>query len=259
MKNIKYQKIIMVAVIGILIYPSMVMAVWWNPFSWFKKKITTPVAEQINVINNQTATIKDDNKKVEPKEVIKPKVKVNEATTIKKSEQAKVEIPIITAPKVEQTNPQLLQVAKQMLDTDDEGILLIKNTYQTKYDNALRGQGLCNSKYNNDTAKAKSTAEYLKTSYLESRSGFATNTYQLKEIEDALAYDLETYRIQKESCLSSYKLPNSSILSKLNQLSDRVSSLRSRINNPDDAVKYQNELKSLGDEILSVAGLVGSN
>jgi hypothetical protein len=186
------------------------------------------------------------------------KVKVNEATTIKKSEQVKVVVPIITPPKAEQTNPQLLQVAKQMLDTDDQGILLIKNTYQTKYDNALRGQELCSSKYNNNIAKAKSDAEYLKTSYLESRSGFATSTSQLKEIEDALAYDLETYKNQKESCLLSYKLPNS-VLNKLNQLSGEVSSLRSSINTPDDAVKYQNELKSLGDEILSVAGLVGSN
>lgn len=156
---------------------------------------------------------------------------------------------------IQQIDPKLLEVAKQMLDQYDEGILKIKNTYQTKYDTALQGQKLCNSRYDIDVEKAKSDAEYLKTSYLESRSGFGTSTGALKEIEDALSYDLESYRLNKESCLIKYSLPNSLIPQKLNELSKEVSSFRSQINTPEDAVKNQNELKLLSDEILAVADL----
>lgn len=156
---------------------------------------------------------------------------------------------------IEQIDPKLLEVAKQMLDQYDEGILTLRNTYKTKYDNASQGQKLCNSRYDIDVEKAKSDAEYLKTSYLESRSGFGTSTGALKEIEDALSYDLENYRLNKESCLIKYSLPNSLIPQKLNELSKEVSSFRSQINTPEDAVKNQNKLKLLSDEILAVTDL----
>lgn len=159
---------------------------------------------------------------------------------------------------IQQLDPKLLEVAKQWLNTDDDGIALIKDTYQTKYDNAIKGQELCNSAYNNNVSKAKSDAEYLKTTYLESRSGFATSTGALKEIDNALVYDLESYKIIQENCLLKYELPDSSVLKKLKELSNRVSSLRSNIDTPENAVKYQNELESVKNDILSTAGLLSS-
>ncbi len=41
MKKQKYHEIIIVAILGILIYPSNTFALWWNPSTWFKRGIET--------------------------------------------------------------------------------------------------------------------------------------------------------------------------------------------------------------------------
>lgn len=282
----------MVVVIGILIYPSIAMAVWWNPFTWkiFNWKKEVQVEDKTNVISTNTTPVDESVSNTKTKEIEELKKEVADLKKkVSNNTQKATPASVITAPKVvkpktftlpsgaviddkgnlitpapnlfvpkntnitQKINPQLLQVAKQMLDTNNKGILLIKNTYQTKYDNASKGQKLCMERYDSNVARAKSDAEYLKTYSRSSGAGGIMNTGTLNNIDQALAYDLETYRLDRDSCLLSYNLPDSSILGKLNQLSNEVSSLRSRINTPSDAVLYQNELRTLGDDILSVA------
>ncbi|OGI89939.1 hypothetical protein A3I90_01340 [Candidatus Nomurabacteria bacterium RIFCSPLOWO2_02_FULL_41_9] len=88
MKNIKYE--IVVAIIGILVYPSVTLASWWNPLSWRvlkssrepKVEIVAPATPTTRATNKTEANIKPDKpkekkKSVEPtkkQEVEKPKV-----------------------------------------------------------------------------------------------------------------------------------------------------------------------------------------
>ena len=95
----KYQKIIIVIMIGIIIYPSMVIASWWNPFSWFKKHTNTPIIEQTSIVNNPVITENSD-KKISEKETIKVTTKENKNTETKKKEETKIITPINTPPKV---------------------------------------------------------------------------------------------------------------------------------------------------------------
>lgn len=107
MKNIKYQKIIMVAVLGILIYPSMVMASWWNPFTWkiFNKALKVKTEQQIIISTPTSDNIKIDNS-ADTKEVKTPKViekkKIVVPTTISTTSTPQ----IISAPVIVPAQPQ---------------------------------------------------------------------------------------------------------------------------------------------------------
>lgn len=260
MKNTKYQKIILVAVIGVIIYPSITFASWWNPFSWFKKAPTIPITQiQPSVpVSKIKVNTEINTKKVTSSNSVSKNPKPST-----QSVSQTVSTPIISAPVQivstpnPPTNPQLLQVARQMLDTDDQGIQLVKNTYQSKYDIASRGQQICTTTYNNKVASEKTEAENLKMSERESGSG-GLNTGALNQVDTAMAEDIETLGSLRDACLLSFNLPDSSILGSLNQLSSRVSSLRSNINTPEDAVTYRSELKSLSDDIVSTGGLVSN-
>ncbi|OGI80432.1 hypothetical protein A3D43_00145 [Candidatus Nomurabacteria bacterium RIFCSPHIGHO2_02_FULL_41_52] len=87
MENIKYQKIVIAIIVGILIYPSITLAVWWNPASWFRKNIK-PV-EQTTVIqvkpNNLPIEVKQKptEKKISEKKVPAPKVNNTEKKSTK--------------------------------------------------------------------------------------------------------------------------------------------------------------------------------
>lgn len=108
MKNIKPQKLILFLIMGILLYPSMVMAVWWNPFSWFKKKQIPPVAI------DEKSNIEIVNPIVETKEVEK-----------KKQNIAK---PSIQIPAIKTQNPvQLTEPQKTSENTKDNIVLEISN------------------------------------------------------------------------------------------------------------------------------------
>lgn len=95
MKNTKYQKILAIAIIGILIYPSITLASWWNPFSWFKKtsKIEQPIVQV------QTIT--------PPIEVAKPKQgKPKEKVILDKKTSVKTVTPLNPTPPVKIATPQ---------------------------------------------------------------------------------------------------------------------------------------------------------
>lgn len=72
MKPIK-QKVITFVLIGILIYPSITLASWWNPFTWFKKKSAVPVEQVVQAPVNPLVVEKKSNpvtpKTIEPKKV----------------------------------------------------------------------------------------------------------------------------------------------------------------------------------------------
>jgi len=80
MKNIKYQKIIIAIVVGTLIYPSITLAVWWNPASWFRKN-TEPVEQP-------TVPVKPNNLPVEVKAKPTEKKIVEKKTPTKKLNNA---------------------------------------------------------------------------------------------------------------------------------------------------------------------------
>jgi hypothetical protein len=81
MKNLKYQKLITLVVLGVLIYPSMAMAVWWNPFTWkiFQKKEVAPqvqVENKANVISADTTPVNNSVQGTQTDEVEKLKKEV---------------------------------------------------------------------------------------------------------------------------------------------------------------------------------------
>ena len=86
MKNTKYQKIIMLAIVGLLIYPSITFASWWNPFSWFKK---TPTATMVQSIN-PTAVIKNTESKI-----VSSTPKENKNIAVNKKIKSYVQVPSI--------------------------------------------------------------------------------------------------------------------------------------------------------------------
>lgn len=81
MKN-NFPKIFLIAVIGILIFPQISFAAWWNPFSWFKKPTDPPKVLQVSTTTPTT------NK---PVATTTPKtVKETTAAKLKATPQAKI-------------------------------------------------------------------------------------------------------------------------------------------------------------------------
>ncbi|MCF7831377.1 MAG: hypothetical protein K9M36_00610 [Candidatus Pacebacteria bacterium] len=56
MKN-EYKKIILIVFLVVLIYPSITLAVWWNPFSWFKKDKKVSESKHEVVIEAEVAPV----------------------------------------------------------------------------------------------------------------------------------------------------------------------------------------------------------
>ena len=96
MKKIQFPLII---ILSLFIIPSIAMASWWNPFTWFKRHTNTPIVEQTSITNNPIIT-ENSNKKTPEKEIVKVTTKENKNTETKKKEEEKVVTPINTTPKV---------------------------------------------------------------------------------------------------------------------------------------------------------------
>lgn len=65
MKKIKYQKIIIGAVVGIIIFPLISSAAWWNPLSWggLSNQNTQPTTQNVIPKKNKTTATKKVTKK----------------------------------------------------------------------------------------------------------------------------------------------------------------------------------------------------
>jgi hypothetical protein len=108
MKNTKYQKIIIVAILGILIYPSIVMASWWNPLSWFnswKFSNKEEIKIEQNIIIPTTNINKSD-------EVIKEKVDIVTQPTKKNGPKKNID-PVVNKTPTIQVNPPVKTITEQ--------------------------------------------------------------------------------------------------------------------------------------------------
>lgn len=84
MKN-KFPKIFLLAVIGILVFPQVSFAAWWNPFTWFKKSVPTQ-----QVPEKLTPTVEELSKKIDTlqKEVDASKTKSSSASKVVETKPA---------------------------------------------------------------------------------------------------------------------------------------------------------------------------
>lgn len=81
------------------IIPSVALASWWNPFSWFKKHTNTSIVGQTNIIDNPTIT-ENSNNNTSEKEIVEEKTKENKNTGTNKKEEVKIIVPVSTTPEV---------------------------------------------------------------------------------------------------------------------------------------------------------------
>jgi len=85
-----------------------------------------------------------------------------------------------------------------------EGIEFVENRYKELLSFRDRGLELCKSRYEMNVSSAKSQADSLKRSYLESRTGFASQPSIISDIDRALEIDLARISNEYELCKSKH-------------------------------------------------------
>lgn len=147
-----------------------------------------------DIENKDSSSLSEANKKTE---VIKDKI-VDEIEIIPVKNEEVLDASFVDDRKL--IYDQVLKeisILYQGFDMIDEHVSKKNDIYDKNKEN-------CEKKYDSDIAYINSQAESLKQQILESRTGFSTPTAQLKEIDEALKYDIETIENNKEVCLSKY-------------------------------------------------------
>lgn len=176
-----------------------------------------------------------------------------------------VEVPKEIAPSVPVEYSQPVEVVEDQTDVLDltyneviiesdalyDGIDLVLTQYLNRRSIATEGIKSCNAIYENKVARAESDAEYLRTTYYESRRGFATNQGALDQIENALEYDLAQIEVELTSCISKYRI-DASIQSDTEQIRRDLNSLLTRLTK-ENSIQTLNQIRTLQNQLLNIA------
>lgn len=154
-------------------------------------------------------------------------------------------------------NSQIAEQVKSDLDYYQRTISDLKDLAKLQQNNASQGKQNCLASYESKIEYANDDAERQKTTYYESRSGFATQPGIVENIEKQLKRDLEDIERWKESCLAQYEV-NTSVESRLNRASSDLSSIRQRFNSSNSSVSTS-EVNAVRNEITSIAGVLASS
>ena len=154
-------------------------------------------------------------------------------------------------------NTQLVEQIKSDLDYYQRTVSDLRDLINLQKDIAQKGEQNCLASYNSKVEYAKSDAERQKTAYYESRSGFATQPGIVQNIDAQLERDLQDIEMWKDECLAKYRV-NTSLESRLSQVSSNLNSVRQRFNSSNNSVS-SSEISSIRNEILSIASTLGSS
>jgi len=153
-------------------------------------------------------------------------------------------------------NAQLTEQIRSDLDYYSRTVSDVRDLINLQKDIAQKGEQNCLASYNSKVSYAKDEAERQKTAYYESRTGFATQPGIVENIEKQLVRDLEDIERWKDDCLAKYQI-NTSLESRLNQVSSNLSSLRQRFNSSNASVS-SSEISSIRNELLSISSSLAS-
>ncbi|MCB9810391.1 hypothetical protein H6781_02235 [Candidatus Nomurabacteria bacterium] len=135
-----------------------------------------------------------------------------------------------------------------------EGMDMVIEQYEKKKDIVEQNLELCTSKYENGVAQAEADAEYLKTTYAESRSGFASSPSTYTDIDAALELDLNQLEIEFEYCKTTYQL-DTSIESDIKQIDRKQNNIMVKLS-LENAADSLDTIRELQQNLLGVANRV---
>jgi len=186
-------------------------------------------------------------------------VTVNTPTPAEKKEDAapKVSTDALGSELLEFLNEQIAEQVKSDLDYYQRTISDLKDLVKLQQNNASQGKQNCLASYESKVEYAKDDAERQKTTYYESRSGFASSPRIVENIDKQLERDLEDIERWKESCLAQYEV-NTSVESRLNRVSSDLNSIKQRLNRSSGSVSTS-EVNAIRNEITSIAGVLANS
>lgn len=132
-----------------------------------------------------------------------------------------------------------------------EGITFIQNLYNEVKGQNSKGLENCKYWYDSGVTQANSDAQSLKTSYSDSRTGYATQPSITNNIDAALEHDLAQLKADYESCKAKYNL-NTSIESDIKKIKSDQSAIMSSLtkeNSQESLIK----IRALENKVLLVA------
>ena len=119
----------------VLISPSIALASWWNPFTWFHKKAPQPQTPQVEVLKMPTvADVAKTSKTTPEKEKTTVVRKNNPTIPAKKTEEIKQTSQRIGAEQSQATNKVIILSSGAVIEVDDKGnfIRIIQSAPQEK-------------------------------------------------------------------------------------------------------------------------------
>lgn len=281
-----YGNLFTVAALVVFMVPQVALAAWWNPISWDVWNIfrLAPKTQQVQVAaSTSTASTSTTTKKIETNAR-----QASDQTRTEGARKQKTETPISEtanmprptpvstqtkpaeiqeqAPKISNDllgsellkflNAQLAEQIRSDLDYYSKTVSDIRDLINLQKDIAQRGTQNCLASYNSKVSYARDYAQQQTTANAESQRGFASMPAISQNISAQLARDLESIEIWKSDCLAKYQV-NSSLESRLSQISNNLSSLRERFNGSSVSVS-SSEISSIRNDLLSISRSLAS-
>jgi len=188
----------------------------------------------------------------EPKSIFEEPVAITNQVSVMKDEVASVSD---TSSEDEFVQDELLKTSYDKTKTESrnltEGIEFVENRYKELLALRDRGLVLCKNSYDMDISPAKSQADSLKQSYLESRAGYATQPSVTNDIDRALEIDLAYIEDEYEICKSQYTV-DSSVVGDIKVIKSEQSNIITRLT-LESAVSSLENILSLHKKLLTVA------
>lgn len=171
-----------------------------------------------------------------------------------KIESTASNVPVVPVIENRELNSQLSITYNQVKIESDylsEALEFLRDRLKEVESFQSQGLAICSASYKDDTSQANDDAESLKQSYLESRTGFATQPYVLQDIDKALQSDLQQIESEYEYCKSKYA-GDSSIERDVNAISSSRSSVMKKLT-LDNAISSLDEMYSLQSKAIKLA------
>ncbi len=132
-----------------------------------------------------------------------------------------------------------------------EGIVFVEERYAELISFRDRGLELCETRYKNDQSSVKAEAESLKTTYAESRTGYATQPSMSSDIDRALNIELARIEDNYVSCKEQYEPVDESIERDIKSIKSEQSSIRMKLT-IDNAVSSLEKMLALQGRLIKV-------
>lgn len=205
-------------------------------------------------------------------EQISQSQQVTDIVTSTNESKPLTEVPVTVVNQVPEVNDEIVSVLNAQSETESvqdellktsydktkiesrnltEGIEFVENRYKELLAFRDRGLAFCKNSYEMDVSSAKSQANSLKQSYLENRTGYATQPAVTNDIDRALEIDLAYIEDEYEICKSQYEV-DSSIVSDIKVIKSEQSSIITKLT-LENAVSSWEKILALHKKLLAVA------